>query len=377
MRLNRRECVALGVGAMFAGAAAPKQASLDEIARSKGLRFGTAVGVGKPGAARSPFSDPKYRAVIARECGVVVPENELKLYFLKGAGPQGYDFSGADTLAAFARQHNMIYRGHTLLWNRDEFAPNWIKTHDFGGRAGAERWLRDYIGAVAGRYRDQMQSWDVVNESIDPKTGLDRETVFTKAIGPEVVEQAFFMAREAAPKAKLVYNDYMGPARSDEKHRAGVLRLLERLKKRGAPIDALGVQGHLANGDSDTNIAFTTEQQRDWRKFLDEAKGMGLDLIITEFDVNDVKGPADIAQRDALVAQVSRDFLAMMVSYPELKHILAWGMADKYSWLQTWWPRPDKLEKRGTPYDSNLRPKPMREAIAAVLRDAPARAAWA
>jgi GH35 family endo-1,4-beta-xylanase len=36
---------------------------------------------------------------------------------------------------------------------------------------------------------------------------------------------------------------------------------------------------------------------REWRKFLDEASGMGLDLLITEFDVNDRKLPADIVKR--------------------------------------------------------------------------------
>jgi endo-1,4-beta-xylanase len=376
MRISRRDCLVLGGGAALAAAsgAAAQTPSLDALAQAKGVRFGTAVGVGRPGA--GAFHDADYRELVAQQSGIIVAENEMKLYALKGATAEQWNWEPADTLARFAKERGLLFRGHTLLWNRDEFAPNWIKAHDFGGRANAEKWLTSYISTLAGRYRGQIESWDVVNETIDPKTGAMRDTVFTRAMGPEVVELAFHVAKQAAPEAKLLYNDYMGHAAVDAKHRAGVLKLLERLKSRNAPIDALGVQGHIANGDSDPAIRFDGQEARDWRAFMDEVKGMGLDVLITEFDVNDTAGPADPAQRDKLIAGVTRDYLDMMLSYPELKQVLAWGLADRHSWLQTWWPRPDKLPKRPTPYDADLKPKAMREAVAAAFRAAPPRQGW-
>lgn len=364
--LSRREGLVLGCAAVLSGAAAPG-ASLDSLARSKGLRFGTCLSAGSP-------RDAAYEALVTRECGIIVPENELKLYAIRRTA-EGLDFSGADHLAAFARTHGMLFRGHTLLWNRDEFAPKWLLQDGLGAKP--ERWLREYIAAVAGRYVGQVQSWDVVNESIDPRTGQMRKTVFTRALGPEVVEIAFHAAREAAPKAKLVYNDYMGWGEGDAKHRAGVLKLLERLKSRGVPIDALGIQGHIANGDAGNVIEFSARDQREWRAFCDAARGLGLDLLITEFDVNDTTLPADPAKRDLICAAVAKDFLDLMLDYRELKQVLAWGLSDRHSWLQTWWPRPDKLPKRPTPYDAALKPKPLREAVAAALRAAPERTPWA
>jgi len=56
-----------------------------------------------------------------------------------------------------------------------------------------------------------------------------------------------------------------------------------------------------------------------------------------------------------------------MLSYPQLRDILAWGMVDRYSWLTGFDPRADKSIKRGTPYDQQFRAKPLREAIAAAL----------
>ncbi len=77
--------------------------------------------------------------------------------------------------------------------------------------------------------------------------------------------------------------------------------------------------------------------------------------------------------RDAAVADLARRYFDVMLSYPQLRYVMAWGLVDKYSWLQGRWPRADGLPKRPNPYDENYKPKPMREAIASALRAAPAR----
>jgi endo-1,4-beta-xylanase len=62
-----------------------------------------------------------------------------------------------------------------------------------------------------------------------------------------------------------------------------------------------------------------------------------------------------------------------MLAYPQLRDVLAWGMVDRYSWLTGFDPRADKSIKRGTPYDSGFRPKPLRSAIAAAFENAATR----
>src|SRR3569832_2797111 len=120
-----------------------------------------------------------------------------------------------------------------------------------------------------------------------------RETVFTKQLGPEAIDIIFHAARESAPHAQLVYNDYMSWAADSAKHRAGVLRLLEHLKKNNVPIDALGVQGHIGPGATDAGISFSAAELAAWRAFLDEVTGMGLDLVIAGVDVGGQAVPAD------------------------------------------------------------------------------------
>lgn len=100
---------------------------------------------------------------------------------------------------------------------------------------------------------------------------------------------------------------------------------------------------------------------------------MGLDIYLTEYDVNDTRLTPDIGVRDRLIASYTKDYLDMMFAYPEVKDLLVWGMVDKDSWLQGFLPRGDGVEKRPAPFDSDYRPKRMRTAIAEALAAAPAR----
>lgn len=389
--LTRRTCIASGL-ALAAGACTPpkplaEQAkrpadSLNAVAETRGLKFGTCLGTGNGGVKSfegkftGSFEDPQVRALTVEQCGILVPENELKWYALRN-DPKNFDFRRADLLLDFAAKNNLAMRGHTLLWNRTEWFPKWLPGYDFGPKpaVAAEHMLKGHVATVCGHCGDRVFSWDVVNETIDHDTGEMRETVFTKHLGPEAIDVMFHAARESAPHAQLVYNDYMSWAADSAKHRAGVLRLLERLKKNNVPIDALGVQGHIGPGATDAGTSFSAAEQAEWRAFLDEVTSMGLDLAITEFDVGDQTMPADIAARDAEVAGLARDYFDLMVSYKQLRYVMAWGLTDKYSWLQGWWPRKDGVAKRPSPFDADGRPKPLTAAMAGAFRNAPSRPA--
>jgi endo-1,4-beta-xylanase len=383
---SRRGFMGLGAAAAAVAGASPTLAapassaftgpSLASLAKAKGVRFGSAVGAGQVGSLTGSFEDPRYRQVLIDECGVLVPENELKWYVLR-PDAKTFAFERADRIAAFAKAHDIALRGHTLLWHHPKWFPAWLNAYDFGtgpaAKAKAQAMLVSHIAKVIQHY-PQIDSWDVVNETIDPQDGSIRRTVLSDVIGQEAtLDVAFQTARAFAPKARLVYNDYMGWEAGNEAHRAGVLKLLEGFRKRGTPVDALGVQSHLGTEDPAAPGSLGRPQEKQWRAFLDEATGMGYDLLITEFDVNDKNLPADIAARDAASAAVTKAYLDLMLDYRQTKEVLAWGMVDKYSWLQNFTPRKDGLPLRGTPYDDAYAAKPMREAIAAAFRAAPVR----
>lgn len=372
---SRREFIAgaLGTSAVsILGPVLPAWADskrpLKSLAADKGILFGSAVGAGERGGLTASLSDAGYRDILKNECAVLVPENELKSYVI-AAQPGVYNFERGDRIAQFASSNGSKMRGHTLLWNRVEYTPKWLLSHVATlTPKDAEQFLRDYIQRVCTHFGTQIHSWDVVNETIDPKSGQLRDTPFTKVLGFDVLRIAFEAAREHAPGAQLVYNDYMSWEAGNEQHRAGVLRLLKQFKARNVRVDALGVQSHIGN---DGRIQ--DSQNTQWRAFLDEVVGMGYKLLITEFDVNDKDLPGDTSTRDAQVAAAAKGYLDLMLSYPQLDQVLCWGMVDKFSWLQNFSKRADKTPQRPTPYDDNYRPKPLRDAIAAAFESAPKR----
>lgn len=374
-KTSRREFVA-GVAAggivTACGSAWPaygqEQRSLKSLAAEKGIHFGSAVGAGKAGTLSGSLNDAGYLDILRKECGVLVPENELKSYVI-ASEPDRYDFSRGDRIAAFAKSHDMKLRGHTLLWNKVKYMPQWLlDTGSNWSATDAEKYLRDYIRRVCTHYGDTVYSWDVVNETVDEKSGELRQSPFTRALGFDALRIAFESAREHAPRAQLVYNDYMSWEAGNEAHRAGVLRLLEQFKAKNVPVQALGIQSHLGN---DGHIQ--DAQRKQWQAFIERVVGMGYQLLITEFDVNDRDLPGDFATRDAHVATAAREYLDLMLSYPQLDQVLCWGMVDKYSWLQNFSKRSDKTPQRSTPYDDSYRAKPLRDAIANAFAAAPER----
>ena len=381
MKLSRRETLASLVA--MAGAlgfdhqtawANEQVSGLHNSAKAKGLRFGSAVSAGNDQS--GSFRNPQYAQLLQRDCGLLVAENEMKWQALR-PGPDAFNFGPFDAIVAFAEKNGMAIRGHTLLWHRPQWQPAWLEAYDFGATPvrEAERLLTTHIKTVTDRYRGKILSYDVVNETVLEDSTL-AQTALSRAIGgtETLVDLAFHTAREQLPQAELVYNDYMSWEPGNEKHRAGVLRLLEGFKKRNVPVDALGVQSHIRIDTYDPSSGTGPKQEREWRQFIDEVTAMGYHLLMTEFDVNDQALPADIASRDLSVAAYAKGYLDLMFSYPQLKDVLAWGMCDSYSWLQQFQPtRTDGQPKRPCPYDSEFKPKPLHTILAQAFASAPAR----
>jgi endo-1,4-beta-xylanase len=358
--------------------AAVPSPGLNAVAAARGMRFGSAFAWSAAGADAGSFANPNYAALLQGECGVLVPENEMKWQALRPSATE-FRFDRFDAMVDYARVNGLALRGHTLLWHSERWFPAWLNAYDFGASpaAEAERLVMEHIRTVTTRYGTRIGSYDVVNEAVDNSTGAMRETSLSRAMGSAeaVLDVAFNAARRHAPHAELVYNDFMSLEPRNERHREGVLRLLQGFRARGTPVDALGVQSHLGiDGNTDV-AALVAAQTPAWRAFLDAVTGMGYRLVITELDVRDRGLPADNAVRDAAVAGLTRSYLDLMLSYPQLTDVLAWGMSDRYTWLRGFEVKPGDLPARALPYDDGFRAKPMRTAIAEAFAAAPARPA--
>jgi endo-1,4-beta-xylanase len=364
---SRRQFLSFGLCAAAGCAfAADERPSLDALARLKGLRFGSAISA-------NHLNDQKYCTVYRTECGVVVADNGLKWPEIEPS-PDSYNFAQGDNVARFARKNGMLLRGHNLFWPRENCTPYWVTQYDFGARpsATAERLLERHIAKECAHY-PEIHSWDVVNEAVDRETGELRRDKITAAMGEAAIDFCFHAARRSAPKAQLVYNDYMSWDFSSAAHRKGVLRLLEGLKTRGVPVDALGLQSHLGPHRQDLPYQNNAERTAAWREFLDQVVGMGFALLVTELTYRNKFLAGNAAAHDLAAEHTVRAYLDATLSYKQVGQVLTWGMVDKYAWAPTAAERADKIVNRPLSYDRDYRSKPLRDAIAAALSMAPSR----
>ena len=340
----------------------PQLSTIREAAASRNLLAGCAVNV------HALHTDTIYAQLVKQQANIVVAENEMKFGPIH-PGIDQFRFYEADTLFAFAEANGMKVRGHNFVWHRQ--LPQW-----FAGYAtpqNAQAILVNHIETVGARYAGRVQSWDVVNEAIhveDGQAGGLRNSPWFKLLGPGYIDLAFRTAKRVDPTALLCYNDYdvEGESPAHAAKRTAVLDLLRGMQGRNVPIDAVGIQSHIAAGGDH-------RYGPGLQHFMQEIHAMGLKIMLTEMDVNDRALPADPATRDEAVAAVYRDYLNLTLAGTDVIALLTWGITDKYTWLNGEDARADKLPERCLPFDADLRPTLAYAAeVEAILR-APVRPA--
>lgn len=338
--------------------ASPGEKPLRDLAAAKGLLFGSAI------QARQ-LSDRPFRDTFARECSILVPEVELKWDVVHPA-PGKYNFGPADTLMSFAKQNNIKFRGHPLVWHQK--LPDWVRPANPGE---AERILVDHIRTVVGHFKGNVHSWDVVNEGVlaqNKRPDSLRNTMWLDMLGPRYFDIAFRTAAEADPHAILVYNEthLESDSRWSDANRETTLKLLERMLSSGVPVQALGVQSHLRMNADESSFNFNRD-----REFIRKVAGLGLKVIVTELDVNDDGLPSAPAARDQAVASLYYDYLSALLESKAVIAVLTWGLTDKYSWMAK--QHHDGNEGRPLLLDADLNRKPAWEAVAEAFEHAPSR----
>jgi endo-1,4-beta-xylanase len=95
------------------------------------------------------------------------------------------------------------------------------------------------------------------------------------------------------------------------------------------------------------------------QKFVRALHDMGLQVFVTEMDVNDRKLTGSPAERDAAVAKMYRDYLTLMLAERNVNVALTWGITDRYTWLKgPKYGRADGQPNRPLPFDADYKPTP-------------------
>lgn len=303
------------------------------VGRAESLREAAAKFPGlRVGAALNPDtlsgSEAVYANTVRREFDLPSPENATKWAAIRPA-QYTFDWTDADVFARFARAGGQQARGHTLLWHQS--IPAWLTGGGF-----TTNQIRDilfhHIDVVAGRYRDDLFCWDVVNEAFNGDGTLrdsfwyNQPGIGYATNGTRYIEETFRRAAGAAPAALLLYNDYDAETINDKSD--AIYAMAQDFLSRGVPLHGIGFQMHRTGLDY-------TSLRNNFKRFND----LGLELHITEMDIripvtNGVATAADLEAQ----AEIYWNIVGVALGQSRFKVLQTWGFTDKYSWIPGFFP---------------------------------------
>eukprot|EP01113_Clastostelium_recurvatum_P025213 TRINITY_DN3033_c0_g1_i1.p1 TRINITY_DN3033_c0_g1~~TRINITY_DN3033_c0_g1_i1.p1 ORF type:complete len:349 (-),score=86.81 TRINITY_DN3033_c0_g1_i1:73-1080(-) len=314
-------------------------AILKDLAGPHGIMIGTAANY-----YRLSSGEANYTNTCAEQYNVITPENCMK--WAATEPQQGkFDYSQGDYLMAYAKKSGQKVRGHNLCWG--VYNPDWLTNGKFNA-SQLESLLTNHIANVAGHYKGQLYSWDVVNEAVsdNPTSSNFLKTNVWYPTLPNYIDVAFKAAAQADPTAKLFYNDYSGEwlnAKSDATY-----NLIKGMKDRGVKVDGVGFQCHFAFKYGIPNF---TSIAANIKRFV----ALGLEVHITEFDFA-LENNSQLQQQ----GQVYQNLLNACITTPGCKSFQTWGFTDKYTWLGT--------SELPLPFDVSYQPKPAFEGLVKALQ---------
>ncbi|PZF82504.1 endo-1,4-beta-xylanase [Jiangella anatolica] len=321
--------------------------------------------------------DADYPALHAREAGLLFTEDDLLWYQLKPSPDAPLNFGPGDQIIGLAEQNEQLVIAAHLAWD-EGFGEGWTED-DLWGLTAAEAsdLLYGVIHAEVAHYRGRADGWIVANEVTDPfdadANGFRTNVPWYATIGSSYIAESFHIAHQEDPGALLLINEFgfetvnefgdqPGPRRQ------AYLTAIDTLLDDDVPVQAVGIQGHLLADRFATRF-----NENAYRAFLGEIADRGLPILITELDVLDDGLPAAIGPRDQKVADVYRRYLDVTLDEEAVKVVVAFGLTDRYTWLEEDQPRPDGAPRRPLAFDDNLQRKPAADAISAAFAAAPCR----
>jgi len=255
------------------------------------------------------LKNAQYQEFFKSHFNWAVFENESKWYSNERI-PGQEDYATADALYQWCRDNGIPVRGHCIFWAPEKWQMQWVKDlNPEDLRAAVQRRLDGVVRHFAGRFAH----WDVNNEMLHGSFFRDR-------LGEDIIPWMFRRARELDPKAKLFVNEFnILSADKDFKEIQldEYIAQIRRLLAQGAPIDAVGIQGHIWAED----IADHPELLK---ARLDKVAALGLPIWVTEFDAADADEISN-AQKLEVVYRTA-------YGHPGVEGIVTWIFWAGSSW---------------------------------------------
>ncbi len=257
-------------------------------------------------------------------------------------------------IALWCRTNGIRTKGHPLIWHY--VLPVWAD-YDI---TQTDSILEKRVADIVGKYKGLIDSFDVINESLDGPKQENCVGRWEKEIGPvEAARRAFSWARDANPGAMLLINDY-----NTTQVYAAEINVLKEL---GFPPDAIGIQSHMHKG------AWPDSQILD---IVDRLSRYNIPIHFTEMTIlsGHLKTDDDwfsyhpgwdsTPEGEKYQAEQVERIYRLLFSLPSVEAITWWDLSDYYnSGTGVWMGAPSGLLRK------DMTPKPAYNVLRKMIRE--------
>lgn len=253
-----------------------------------------------------------------------------------------YNFEKMDIIANYARDNNLLLRGHTIIWYQT--MPNYIKEIDNLNLSINEKielclsYVEVYYETIYNRYGDVLDCFDVVNEVISDSNNpleLYRSNDpfymmfdYNDEYFEYFIKEVYKIVEEISPNVKRYYNDYFMLNNYIKRNKA--IEFIKKINEDEILIEGIGAQSHI-------DISITQDEVRD---ALNSFSKLNIEFSFTELDISVYTNESDsevnyndvelqLARAYNNIFSVAREYKSMV------SNITFWGVDDSMTWLDT------------------------------------------
>ena len=344
---------------------------LHELAREHGFRIGICLSPNQLG-------DSRYLDLLSGQFNTTTCTNEMKAYSLLDQkasqksedGMPRMNFSTADRMVSWAREHGVGVRGHVLTW--DAYMTPWFFHEDYDEKkpvasrevllARMESYITQTVTHFETEFPGTVYCWDVVNEAMGDNASeyeagdsCHIRTVrngapnpFYEYVGRDYVAYSFLYARNAVEQLgadiRLFYNDYnmlYADKRGAAKYLVEWINTFAQDENGNNRqlIDGIGMQGYMG-GYGSQGGCLADDLITNTRQSIEAFAGLGMEVHITEMALRNYE-EEHIAEHAVFYGRMF-DMLARVneeLGRDVLTCVTIWGVNDvtPNAWNQYTW----------------------------------------
>jgi GH35 family endo-1,4-beta-xylanase len=239
---------------------------------------------------------------------------------------KNYRRPAPDLCLEYCKEHGIEPKLHCLVY--DQWSPKWLPED----AQEIKRLLDQRIAQIAERYRDEIPSMEVINETqCSYVTGKDDRKSTPFFLEPDIIEWSFDHARKYLPANKPIINEATGHVWGNRYKytRSAYYLQIQRALEKGATIDSIGFQYHQFHKREDEagQATFLLDPKRLY-EVMDTYARLNLPMQVTEVTASAYSWEEE---DEYVQAEMLRNLYRIWFSHPNMEAIVYWNMVDGYA----------------------------------------------